>query len=108
MLLVNATACRVHCRTRAAVFMVEATAVAAVAMAKATSNIRKATEAARKTLECPSVSMHESPVDSFAFGLRTAKQTLQRVQSPPHQNRSHREKRRPRDARFSGTWSGLV
>jgi hypothetical protein len=58
--------------------MVKAAAMATVAMAKAASNISKATEAARKALEHPGDLVHTSPTESVAIGPRTAKRTLWR------------------------------
>jgi hypothetical protein len=108
MILAKATACRVRHSARAVDSAAEATEVAVVAMAKAASNINIAMEATHKVPERPGNSVHASFAESVAIGPRTAKQTLQRIWSPLHQNISYREKRRPSEAHLGGTGPSLA
>jgi hypothetical protein len=80
----------------------------AVAMAKAASNISKATKVVRKEPERPSHPVRASPAKSLAIGPRTVKRTLQRALLPLHQNRSCQKKKRPNDARLDATGPSLA
>ncbi len=93
---------------RTSVFIVEAMAVAVVAMAKTASNISKPIEVARMAPEHPGDPVHASPAESLAIRPKTAIRTLRMVPLPLRQNRSRQEKRRPSDAPSGSTGLGLA
>ncbi len=79
MIVTKVTACRVRRNTHMAVLVVKAAAVAVAPLTKPASSTSKVTKITSKTPECPGNLVYATPAECSAIGLRTAKQTLQRV-----------------------------